>query len=128
MGYNSGMSYTHFLLTHHQLSTSRKARIVVDGHPIFVEESPCTKKWTLRTEVHPNHHPDVVRSLRWQERGAYLQQDRETETVQLIQEIPSSKKYIFFRQFLHDFANVANEWREIFGASCKTSRCAKSPF
>lgn len=114
------MSYSSFLLAQHQLKSVSKARIVIGGHLIFVEQSPCEKKWTLRTEVGKavsadlRHSVSALGTLRYQERGAYLKLDPETEAVHLIQEISSSGKYAPFRYLMHDFAAVASEWRTIF--------------
>lgn len=115
------MSYNSYILARHQLAGSRNARIVVGGHLIIVESSPCAKKWTLRTELYsgregiPSYICESVSAsgtLRWQERGAYLKWDPATYSVHLVQEIHSSGKYAPFRHVMHDFASLASQWRE----------------
>jgi hypothetical protein len=116
------MSYDTFLVVLSQLAGKKQARVVVQGSVIFVETDDKKAKWNLKTKVFdgdgflPHGVRDCVSStgmLRWQERGAYLKLDNETQNVYLIHEIESSKKYVPFKYQVNDFVEVANEWKEI---------------
>lgn len=116
------MSYDSFLDVMSQLTEKRKARCVVQGSVIFIESKPSHKKWSLATRVFygGGYLPQAVKEcvsssgvLRWQERGARLQVDSDASNVYLVQEIKEEAKYIPFRYLMRDFADVANEWREI---------------
>ena len=116
------MSYDAFLAVMNQLAGQRKARCVVQGSVIFIESKPTEKKWALATRVFcgDGYLPQAVKecitssgTLRWQERGANLRVDPDSSNVYLVQEIEPSGKYVPFRYFMRDFADVANEWREI---------------
>ncbi len=116
------MSYDAFLAILTQLAGKKKARVVVQGSVLFIETKSKRDQWTISTKVFdgegyiPKSVRDCVSSsgvLRWQERGAYLQLDSFTNSVYLVHEIENSKKYVPFRYFVHDFVEVANEWREI---------------
>ncbi len=116
------MSYDAFLAVMNQLAGQRKARCVVQGSVIFIESKPTEQKWSLATRVYggegflPKSVKECVSSsgvLRWQEKGANLRLDSVTNSVFLVQEITSSSKYVPFRYLMKDFADVANEWREI---------------
>ena len=40
--------------------------------------------------------------------------DPETDSLYLVQEISSFKRYLPFKYLIQDFANIASEWKEIF--------------
>ncbi len=116
------MSYDAFLAVTTQLAGQRKARCVVQGSVIFIESKPTEKKWALATRVFsgdgflPQSVKECISSsgtLRWQQRGANLQVDPASSSVYLVQEIDQAGKYVPFRYLMRDFAEVANEWREI---------------
>ncbi len=116
------MSYDAFLSVINQLAGQRRARCVVQGSVIFIESKPKQKKWSLATRVFsgegflPKAVKDCVSSsgvLRWQQRGANLRLDPDNHSVYLTQEISYEPKYVPFRYVMRDFADVANEWREI---------------
>jgi hypothetical protein len=116
------MSYDAYLLTLSQLAEKKKARVVVQGSVIFIETLQGKKKWNLSAKVfdHDGLLPKTVKEclsstgiLKWQERGAYLKLDSNTNAVYLIHEIESSAKYVPFKYRVNDFAQVANEWKEI---------------
>jgi hypothetical protein len=117
------MEYSAFLLFLNQISNQRKAKVVIQGSVIFIEKSCHTDYWSISTKVVGSHIKQLNGvlgsylsrgSLRWQGRGAYLKVDEETESVYLVQEVLSSKKYIPFKSLINDFASVALEWKEIF--------------
>ncbi len=119
------MEYSAFLLFLSQISSQRKAKVVIQGSVIFIEKSCHTGHWSISTKILGSRTkqlnsllgPYLLRgSLRWQERGAYLKMDEETQSVYLVQEVLSSKKYISFKSLIQDFASVASEWKEIFEA------------
>jgi len=116
------MSHDTFLLTMAQLASKKKARVVIQGSVVFIETLPENKKWKISTKVFscdgylsPSLRECLksTKTLRWQERGAYLQLDEENHSVHLVHEIISSSKYVPFKYLMNDFAQVANEWREI---------------
>ncbi|MBS3905203.1 MAG: hypothetical protein KGZ39_07750 [Simkania sp.] len=116
------MLYDTFLAVMNQLAGQRKARCVVQGSVIFIESKPVGKQWSLATcvfdggEYLPRSVKECVSSagvLRWQERGANLRLDPASNSIYLVQEIQSSSKYVPFRYLMSDFAEVANEWRDI---------------
>ena len=116
------MSYDAFLAVMNQLAGQRKARCVVQGSVIFIESKPTQKKWSLATRVFsgdgflPQSVKECVSSsgtLHWQEKGASLRIDPSSDSVFLVQEIDQAGKYVPFRYLMRDFADVANEWREI---------------
>jgi hypothetical protein len=116
------MSYDAFLTVMNQLAGQRKARCVVQGSVIFIESKPKQKKWMLATRVFSGdgHLPQSVKEcvassgvLRWQEKGAKLRLDPASHSIYLVQEIGGEPKYVPFRYMMRDFADVANEWREI---------------
>ena len=89
---------------------------------IFIEKSCHTGHWSISTKILGTQLKHLSSSLgsylsrgsfRWQENGAYLKMDRETQSVYLVQEVISSKKYIPFKHVIQDFASVAEEWKEI---------------
>ena len=106
-----------------QLSSNRKAKIVVQGNIIFIKPSKKKNQWTLYTKVYSGDGfcPKSVRScvsssgiLRWQNNGAYLKFDPMTHSVFLIEEVEMEKgKYIPFKYHISDFLIVAAEWKEI---------------
>ncbi len=116
------MSYNAFLLVMNQLAGNKKARIVMQGNVIFFEATG-KNRLKISTIVYSgdDYLPKSVHScvssqgvLRWQHRGAYLQLDRQTHSVFLIEEIEIEEgKYIPFRNHLSDFSMVAAEWKEI---------------
>jgi hypothetical protein len=117
------MSYNTYLLVLSQLSTRKKAQCVVQDSVIFIESNPQDSRWNLATKLLDSDQANIPSYLkeslskkgllRWQERGAYLKLDPESNHVYLIQEINSSKKYIPFRSVMNDFAGLAKEWKEI---------------
>ena len=110
------MEYNAFLLFLNQISSQRKAKVVIQGSVIFIEKSCHTGHWSISTKILANSSLGSYLSrgsFRWQENGAYLKIDRETQSVYLVQEIISSKKYIPFKHVMQDFASVAEEWKEI---------------
>jgi hypothetical protein len=117
------MSYNAYLMVLSQLSTRKKAQCVIQGSVIFVESKPSNNDWSISTKIFDSEHgklPSTLKKsltssglLRWQERGAYLKLDAETNHVYLIQEIQASKKYIPFRHIMSDFTDVATEWKQI---------------
>jgi len=116
------MSYDAFLMTLSQLAGKNKARVVVQGSVIFIETQPNRKKWKMSTKIFNKDGPlpggmkECVSSsgmLKWQERGAYLKLDPCTNSLYLIHEIESATKYVPFKYLVNDFAQVANEWKEI---------------
>jgi hypothetical protein len=127
------MSYDAFLTVINQLAGKKRARCVIQGSVIFVESQPKSKRWMLTTEVFNarSYLPRSVRdclssldSLKWQSRGANLLFDSSSGTIQLVQDILETGKYIPFRFMMSDFAEVASEWREIleeFAAKDHTS-------
>ncbi len=117
------MEYSSFLLFLNQMSSQRKAKVVIQGSVIFIEKSCHTDHWSVTTKIlgTPTKQLNGLigsylsrGSLRWQERGAYLKMDKETNSLYLVQEITSSKKYIPFKHVIQDFVSVASEWKEIF--------------
>ncbi len=119
------MEYNAFLVFLNQISSQRKARVVIQGSIIFIEKSCHTDRWSISTKILGASIKEKRGSLgsylsrgslRWQETGAYLKMDKETQSVYLVQEIISSKKYIPFKHVMQDFASVAIEWKEIFEA------------
>jgi len=119
------MSYNTYLLVLSQLTSRKKAECVVQGSVIFVESKQSGKDWNLSTKIFdadtakiPSFLQQSLNSrglLRWQERGAYLKLDLETNSVYLVQEILSSKKYVPFKYLMNDFAGVAKQWKDILG-------------
>lgn len=117
------MSYNTYLLVLSQLTSRKKAECVVQGSVIFVESKQSGKDWNLSTKIFdadtakiPSFLEQSLNSrglLRWQERGAYLKLDPETNSVYLVQEILSSKKYVPFKYLMNDFAGVAKQWKDI---------------
>lgn len=115
------MSYDAYLMTLSQLSGKSKARVVVQGSVIFIETQPNRKKWKMSTKIFeegsfPKAMKECISSsgmLKWQERGAYLKLDPCTNSLYLINEIESATKYVPFKYLVNDFAEVANEWKEI---------------
>lgn len=125
------MSYNTYLLVLSQLSTRKKAECVVQDTVIFIGSNSKDDGWNLSTKIFdadqstmPSFLKESLSSkglLRWQERGAYLKLDLQTNNVYLIQEIQSvSKKYIPFRSLIRDFAEVANEWKDLL-SECDNS-------
>ncbi len=115
------MEYNSFLLFLNQMADQRKAKVVVQGSIIFIETSNAGH-WSLSTKILKSEIKKLKRSfgsylsrssLKWQEKGAYLKIDQETDSIYLVQEIISSKKYIPFKYLIEDFASVATEWKEI---------------
>lgn len=117
------MSYNTYLLVLSQLSSRKKAECVVQGSVIFVESKEVGKDWNLSTKIFdadtakiPSFLQQSLTSrglLRWQERGAFLKLDPETNSVYLVQQIQSSRKYVPFKYLMNDFAGVAREWKDI---------------
>ena len=117
------MSYNTYLLVLSQLSSRKKAECVVQGSVIFVESKQSDKDWNLSTKIFdadtakiPSFLQQSLTSrglLRWQERGAFLKLDPETNSVYLVQQIQSSRKYVPFKYLMNDFAGVAREWKDI---------------
>jgi hypothetical protein len=116
------MTYDAYLMAITQLSTRRKARVVVQGSVIFIETNPPRKKWHLSTKVFDGdgHLPKGIKEclsssgiLKWQAGGAYLHLDSNDNTVHLINEVDSSSKYIPFKHHIGDFVEIAKEWKEI---------------
>jgi hypothetical protein len=117
------MSYDAFLLFLNQITGQKKAKVVVQGSVIFIESARKVENWNLSTKIFGTGDKkfpcsllqclSASRLLRWQERGAYLKLDTDTNSIFLVQEIVSSKKYLPFKYLIQDFASVANEWREI---------------
>ena len=116
------MSYDSYLLVMSQMFSRKKAQVIVQGSVIFIE-SDRKSHWNLSTKILgieskkiPGRLKECVSHtglLRWQERGAYLKLDSDTNSIYLLQEIVSSKKYLPFKYLIGDFASVANEWKEI---------------
>jgi hypothetical protein len=117
------MEYNAFLLFLNQIENQRKAKVVVQGSIIFIETSSQTEHWSLSTKILASSNRKLGRSLglytgaqswKWQEKGAYLKVDPETDSLYLVQEISSFKRYLPFKYLIQDFANIASEWKEIF--------------
>lgn len=120
------MEYNSFLLFLSQIAGQKKAKVVVQGSVIFVETNAKNNQWSLSTKILHSESRKSKNSinnsltsgfLKWQERGAYLRLDKETQALYLIQEVTSSKKYLPFKYLIQDFAAVASEWKEIFEVS-----------
>ena len=117
------MSYETFLLFITQMDSQRKAKVVIQGSVIFIESSQKKDNWNLSTKIlrrENKNFPSFARDcisytglLKCQGRGAYLKLDSETNSIYLVQEIISSKKYLPFKYLIQDFASVAHEWKEI---------------
>lgn len=109
------MTHDVFLLVLSQLAGKKKTRVVVQGSVIFIETCPLKEKWTLSTPIFSGEGRMLPPSgfLRWQEKGAYLKLDPTTHTVYLMQDVLAAQKYVPFKYLVSDFADVANEWREI---------------
>ena len=116
------MEYNAFLVFLNQIANQKKARVVVQGSIIFIETASQNGQWNLSTKVSSSEirklekslgMPFSKNSLKWQGKGAYLKADPDTDSLYLIQEILSSKKYIPFKHVIQDFASVASEWKEI---------------
>lgn len=116
------MEYNAFLLFLNQITSQRKAKVVVQGSVIFIETTSQTGHWCLSTKILGSQVKKLQgslgsylsrSSLKWQSKGAYLKVDPDTNAVYLIQEILSSKKYLPFKYLIQDFASVAIEWKEI---------------
>lgn len=120
------MSYDLFLLVMSQLSTKRKASIVLHGNVISIETQEKANQWKLSTPIYCGDEciPQAVRAcvssngtLRWQVGGPYVKLSPKSHSVLLIQEISLEKgKYLPFKHHLNDFQKVAEEWREFLGA------------
>lgn len=120
------MEYNSFLLFLSQISGQKKAKVVVQGSVIFVETNAKNGHWNLSTKIMHSEPRKSKNSmdgslvngfLKWQERGAYLKLDKETQALYLMQEVTSSKKYLPFKYLIQDFATVASEWKEIFDSN-----------
>lgn len=118
------MSYNDFLMAMSQMSSKKKARVVIDNHLIFIEALKEKNRWNMFTKVfHSSGHlplsvQDCLTSaefLRWQYHGAYLKLDVMTQSVYLVNEVEMAiGKYIPFRQHLNEFLVAADEWKETF--------------
>lgn len=117
------MEYNAFLNFLHQMESQRKAKVVVQGSVIFIETTGKSGHWSLSTKILRVENKKLEKTLssylsrskfQWQSFGPHITFDRETESVELVQEIVPSKKYIPFKFVMEDFANVASEWKEIF--------------
>jgi hypothetical protein len=112
------MDYHTFLLLLSQMSGQRKAKVVLQGSVIFVETGSKNDHWNLSTKISKADTKklkfELRNGFRWQGKGAYLKVDSEQESVYLVQEVVSSKKYLPFKYLIEDFASIACEWKEIF--------------
>lgn len=117
------MEYNAFLIFLNQIENQRKAKVVIQGSIIFIETSSQIEHWSLSTKILGCSNKKLGRSLglytgaqswKWQEKGAYLKVDPETDSLYLVQEISSFKRYLPFKYLIQDFANIASEWKEIF--------------
>jgi hypothetical protein len=116
------MEYNAFLLFLNQIENQRKAKVVVQGSIIFIETSSQAEHWSLSTKILSSSNKKLGKSLglytgihawKWQEKGAYLKVDPETDSLYLVQEISSFKRYLPFKYLIEDFASIALEWKEI---------------
>lgn len=116
------MEYEDFLLMMSQLSSQKKARIVVQGSVYFIETTSKKNKWLISTQLFEgsNSLPSTVNqcvsscgTLRWDFGGAYLKLDRDESNLYLMQEIETDAKYVPFRYLMSDFIDIAEEWKEI---------------
>ncbi len=117
------MSYDAFLQVMSQLSGARRARCVVKNQIIFIDNVSEKNRWALTAKVFDGegYLPPSVRDclsssgrLRWQEKSAYLRLDDISKTIFLVHEIDSTRRYIPFRFYLRDFAELAEEWHLMF--------------
>jgi hypothetical protein len=117
------MEYNAFLLFLNQIENQKKAKVVFQGSIIFIETSSQAEHWSLSTKILGSSNKKLGRSLglytgaqswKWQEKGAYLKVDSETDSLYLVQEISSFKRYLPFKYLIEDFAGIALEWKEIF--------------
>lgn len=117
------MEYAAFLILLNQIESQKKAKVVVQGNVIFIETSCNNGHWSLSTKILRIQSKKLQRTLgsylsrsrlKWQEKGAHILIDPDTQAVQLVQEIIPSKKYLPFKYVVQDFASVATEWKEIF--------------
>jgi hypothetical protein len=122
--------YKAFLLFLSQMVGQRKAKIVLQGNVIFVETESKNERWSLSTKILDLTLGSGAKKsknllsrgfLKWQEKGAYLKVDPETQSLCLIQHIASSKKYLPFKAVVQDFALLAVEWKEIFAEQVEYS-------
>ncbi len=111
-----------FLAVVTQLADQKEAECVLQGSVIRIKASTEEERWSISTKIFDGDGflPQSVRYcvssagvLRWQERGAFLKIDPVSQSVFLVQEIDDTGKYIPFRHLIGDFAQVAQEWREI---------------
>ena len=112
------MSYKEFLKFIAQFAGHRKAEIEVEGNLITIEMRGQKNCWRLSSPVYisEGHLPDCLSYsgvLRWQERGAFLEVDRETESVNLVQDITSFATYLRFKPLFLDFSQLVTEWKDI---------------
>jgi hypothetical protein len=118
------MLYKDFLYIKSQLVNKKTAQIVIDDQAIsFVASSKKRNRLKITTTVFSGDGslPKSVRScvsssgkLRWQQGGAHIQLDPETQSVLLIEEVEiEENKYLPFKEALNDFTLAAKEWQEI---------------
>ncbi len=112
------MSYKEFLKFIAQFASHRKAEIEVNGNLIAIEMRGKKNCWRLSSPVFisEGYLPDCLSYsgvLRWQERGAFLEVNRETESVFLVQDITSFATYTHFKPLFTDFSQIVTEWKEI---------------
>lgn len=108
-----------FLIT--QLFSLKKAKLELEGRLFEVEELPH-KRWRVCALLCGNEEKlssELLRSLapsgalKWQTKGAYLQVDQEGKRIYLQQEMEALKGYLSFREWAHDFIQIAAEWEEV---------------
>ena len=78
-----------------QITSQKKAKVVIQGSVIFIETSNHTGHWSLSTRILDNRSkdPSLSRdSLRWQQRGAYLKTDPDTDSIYLVPDIVTGKQ------------------------------------
>ena len=117
------MNYSSFLLFLNQISSQRKAKVILQGSIIFVEMDFEAQTWDLSTKILRAENRKTKKQLesilpnktfQWQEKGAYLVVNEERDFVYLKQKVNSSKKYLLFKSLMEDFASIASEWKGIF--------------
>ena len=110
--------YSDYLNFLHQIVEQQRAHLELEGILLWIEKNPKGEGWKVSTEIawdpHSSRKDWFLRDvLPWQ-RGSCLQQNKETGSILLVQDILPIKTFSFFKRVLQDFLSTAHEWRDIF--------------
>ncbi|MBI3212017.1 MAG: hypothetical protein HYZ47_05000 [Simkania negevensis] len=112
------MYYKSFLFLLSQLLTSRKGKIFLEEHEIFVEKNFSKNVWVLKGKIAPSQSFILLDSLspagklRLESAQLYIEKDPGSKELFLVQEIPTPKTFLAYKKGMEGFLSYLALWAE----------------